>query len=92
VQHQVQILKYFYLSSYVCGKDCMISTYPFFPNRKKKYYTEGEDQKLLKFIADRERYKSAGGVRLWKEMERRNVVPGKGVLAVGMFMKVILVQ
>jgi hypothetical protein len=70
----------------------MISTYPFFPNRKKKYYTEAEDNKLLKFIANKERYKSAGGVQLWKKMEQRNVVPGKGVLAVGMFMKVILVK
>jgi hypothetical protein len=39
-------------------------------------------------MANKERYKSAGGVQLWKKMERRNVVPGKGVLAVGMFMKV----
>jgi hypothetical protein len=44
--------------------------------RKKKYYTEAEDNNLLKFIARRERYKSAGGVQLWKLMERRNVVPG----------------
>ena len=32
-------------------KKTITSTYTFFPNRKKKYYTEAEDNKLLKFIA-----------------------------------------
>ena len=50
-------------------KKTIISTYTFFPNRIKKYYTEAEDNKLLKFIAKKQRYKRAGGVELWKKME-----------------------
>ena len=64
----------------------------FFPNRKKKYYTEAEDNKLLKFIAKKRRYKRAGGVELWKKMEWRNVVPSEGALLIDTFMNVILVQ
>ena len=63
----------------------------YFPNRTK-YYTEAEDKSLLDFIVQHERYKAARGVRLWKLMERKNAVPGKGTLLIGMFMKVILVQ
>ena len=64
----------------------------YFPNRKMKYYTEAEDDNLLKFITQNERYKAARGVRLWKLMERKKALPGKGALMIGMFMKVILVQ
>jgi hypothetical protein len=64
----------------------------YIPNRKMKYYTEAEDRNLLNFIVRHERYKIASGVRLWKLMERKKVVPGKGTLLIGMFMKVILVQ
>ena len=64
----------------------------YFPNRKMKYYTEAEDNNLLKFIVQHERYKAARGVRLWKLMERKKALPGKGTLLIGMFMKVILVQ
>lgn len=64
----------------------------YFPNRKVKYYTEAEDRSLLNFIVQHERYNAAGGVRLWKLMERKKVVPGKGTILIGMFMKVILVQ
>ena len=45
--------------------------------RNKKYYTEAEDHKLLQFIIKQERYKSAGGVKVWKLMERRNVLPDR---------------
>jgi hypothetical protein len=61
----------------------------YFPNRKIKYYTEAEDNSLLKFITQHKRYKAARGVRLWKLMERKKVLPGKGI---GVFIKVILAQ
>jgi hypothetical protein len=51
-----------------------------FPNRNTNYYTEAEDVALLKFVAQHKRYKAAGGVRLWKLMERKEVVSGKGAL------------
>jgi hypothetical protein len=64
----------------------------YFPNRKRKYYTEAEDKSLLKFIVQHERYKAARGEHLWKLMERKKALPGKGTLLIGMFMKIILVQ
>jgi hypothetical protein len=64
----------------------------YIPNRKMKYYTEAEDRNLLDFIVQPKRYKHASGERLWKLMEQKKVVPGKGTLLIGMFMKVILVQ
>jgi hypothetical protein len=56
------------------------------------YYTKAEDASLLKFVSQHERYTEAGGVQLWRLMERKQAVPGKEALLIGMFMKVILVQ
>lgn len=55
---------------------------PFFFNRNANYYTEAEDKALLNFVVQRERYSETGGVRLWKLMERKQVLPGKRVLEV----------
>lgn len=41
---------------------------------------EAEDIAILKFVSQRKRYKATGGVRLWKLMERKKAVPGKGAL------------
>jgi biotin synthase-like enzyme len=82
VYYQVQILKYFKMSSYVCGKDCIYCKQLcfYFPNRNTNYYMEAEDIAILKFVSQRKRYKATGGVRLWKLMERKKAVPGKGAL------------
>jgi hypothetical protein len=45
--------------------------------RNLNYYTTAEDTSLLKFIAQHKRYMEAGGVRLWKLMERKKLVPGR---------------
>ncbi|XP_033607789.1 uncharacterized protein LOC111865494 isoform X3 [Cryptotermes secundus] len=46
-------------------------------NRNANYYTEAEDKALLNFVVQRERYSETGGVRLWKLMERKQVLPGR---------------
>jgi hypothetical protein len=72
------------MSSYVCEKDgiyCQQLRF-YFPNRNTNYYTEAEDIALLKFVAEHKRYKATGGVRLWKLMERKKAVPGKGALLI----------
>ncbi|PNF42892.1 hypothetical protein B7P43_G12898 [Cryptotermes secundus] len=45
--------------------------------RNANYYTEAEDKALLNFVVQRERYSETGGVRLWKLMERKQVLPGR---------------
>jgi len=70
VQHQVQILKYFNLSSYVCGKDCIVSTYTFFsPTEKRNITQKLKVTSYLNLLPKKQSYKRAGGVELWKKME-----------------------
>jgi hypothetical protein len=64
----------------------------YIPNRKMKHYTDAEDRRLLDFIIRHKRRKHKIGEQMWKQMEKKKVVPGKGILLIGMFMKVILVQ
>jgi hypothetical protein len=51
----------------------------FFFSRSSNFYTEEEDKALLKFVMQRKGYGRAGGVQLWKWMERKQAVPGKTV-------------
>lgn len=83
---QVQVIKCSKISSYVYEKEglcCKHMMLFFSPNRNTNYYTGAEDRALLNFIVQRRRYSEAGGVQLWKLMERKQAVPGKRVLQVG---------
>jgi hypothetical protein len=49
----------------------------FFFSKSTIFYTEDEDKALLNFVMQRKGYGRAGGIQLWKWMERKQVVPGK---------------
>ena len=91
MHHNVHILKYSKLSSYVCEKTVLQAVTCYFPNRRKRY-TNLEDEDLIGYISQYERYKHARTNDLWKLMERKKVLPGKGTLLIAMCTKVTLVQ
>ena len=77
MHHNVHILKYSKLSSYVCEKTVLQAVTLYFPNSRKKY-TNLEDVNLIDYISQHERYKHVRTQDLWKLMEKKKVLPGKG--------------
>ena len=92
MHHNVHILKYFKLSSYVCEKTVLQAVTLYFPNSRKKY-TNLEDVNLIDYISQYERYKHVRTQDLWKLMEKKKVLFCLvRELLIGMCMKVTLFQ
>ena len=47
-------------------------------NQKRKKYTKTEDKAILSYITTNQEYARVGSPRLWKEIEKENVLEGRG--------------